>query len=74
VLAIRQLADTEQRSQAEIIREALYTYIKQVEHRTTRSLPKGIGAYRSGRRDVAEWAEELLRDAVQKHAAPRRRT
>ena len=68
-LAIRQLADTEQRSQAEIIREALRIYLEQAECHTSRPLPKGIGAYRSGRHDVAEQAEELLRNAAQRRRA-----
>ena len=69
VLAIRQLADTERRSQAEIIREALRTYLEQAERHTGRPLPKGIGAYRSGRRDVAERSEELLRSAARQRRA-----
>ena len=69
VLAIRQLADTEGRSQAEIIREVLHAYLEQAEHRSGRPLPKGIGAYRNGRSDVAERAEELLRSAARQRRA-----
>ena len=50
-LAIRQLADHEQRSQAEIIREALRRYLKQAGKRREQLKPSGIGAYRSGRHD-----------------------
>lgn len=57
---LKQLARAQGRSQAEIIREALAV------HATQASLPspKGIGAYRSGRSDVAEKAEEILRQAA----------
>jgi len=66
-LAIRQLADREQRSQAEVIREALRRYLKQVGKRREPPKPSGIGAYRSGRHDVSERAEELLRQAARKN-------
>ena len=66
-LAIRQLADREQRSQAELIREALRRYLKQVGKRREPPKPSGIGAYRSGRHDVSERAEELLRQAARKN-------
>ena len=41
---------------AELIREALDTYV----HRARARMPPGIGAYDSGHRDTAERAEELL--------------
>ncbi len=66
-LAIRQLAVHEQRSQAEIIREALRRYLKQASKRREPLKPSGIGAYRSGRHDVSERAEELLRQAARKN-------
>lgn len=61
-LRIRQLAKTKGRSQAEVIRDALETYTRDVE----RPRPKGIGAYSSGRSDVSERAEEILREAARK--------
>ena len=66
-LAIRQLADREQRSQAEVIREALRRYLKQAGKRREPPKPSGIGAYHSGRHDVSQRAEELLRQAARKN-------
>lgn len=65
-LAIRRLADIEKRSQAEIIRDALNTYVEQSKFQRGRPIPTGIGAYHSGRSDVSEKAEELLREAARK--------
>jgi hypothetical protein len=62
VQALERLANTQGRSQAEIIREALAVYTE----RGVRPAPKGIGAYRSGRSDVSERAEDLLREAARK--------
>ena len=62
-LTIRRLADTQKRSQADIIRTALHNYLKQTGQQSSRPSPVGIGAYRSGRTDLSERAEELLRDA-----------
>jgi hypothetical protein len=61
-LALRQLARAQGRSQAEVIREALELYAS----RATRPKPGGIGKYRSGRSDVSERAEELLREKAKK--------
>jgi predicted transcriptional regulator len=58
-LTLRQLAVTERRPQAEIIREAILAYTKSAGRR-----PKGIGAYKSGRTDISERAEELMRRAA----------
>lgn len=44
---------------AEIIREALHAYLRQ----TSRGLPPGCGEFRSGRKDIAEKAEEVLSDS-----------
>ena len=66
-LAIRQLSGQQRRSQAEIIREALRRYVKQANKRDKAPKPSGIGAYRSGRHDVSERAEELLRQAARKN-------
>jgi hypothetical protein len=59
VLALRQLAETQGRSQAELIRSALDDYAR----------PKipGIGEFNSGRTDTSARAEEILG-----HAAKRR--
>ena len=58
-LALRRMAETEGRSQAELIRDALITYTKKGK----RSLPSGLGKYDSGRTDVSERAEEILEAA-----------
>jgi hypothetical protein len=59
-LALRELANARGKSQEEIIRDAIAAYAPKI----SRPLPKGIGAYRSGRSDVSERAEELLREAA----------
>jgi hypothetical protein len=59
-LALRQLAEAQNRSQAELIREALAAYTRQA----ARPKPRAIGIGRSGRSDVSERAEEILTDAV----------
>lgn len=59
-IKLRQIAKTAGRSQAEVIREALETYTREAE----RPRPKGIGGYRSGRSDVSQNAEEILRRAA----------
>ena len=41
---------------AELVREALRAYLGSEPHKT----PPGAGAFRSGRRDTAERAEEIL--------------
>lgn len=61
-LKVRQIATAAGRSQAEVIREALRAYTQEIE----RPRPKGIGKYRSGRSDVSENAEEILRRAARK--------
>ena len=65
VVALRHRAETEKRSQAEIIREAIRRYIEDTN--SSRRPPiSGLGKYRSGRSDVAERAEELLRERARK--------
>jgi predicted transcriptional regulator len=59
-LAIRQLASSEGRPQAEIIREALIRHT----HQADRPKPKRIGAFHSGRADVSERSKDLIREAV----------
>jgi len=55
VKALKQLANAEGCSEAEVIREALAAY----QTVRLRPLPKGIGDYRSGSSDVSSRAEEL---------------
>jgi predicted transcriptional regulator len=62
VLALRQMAESQGRPQAELIRDALESYVK----RGKRPLPAGMGKYDSGESDVSERAEEILRKAAKK--------
>ncbi len=62
ILALRQLAKAQGKSQAELIREAVTGYAR----RAGRAAPKGVGAYRSGRSDISEKAEALLRQAARR--------
>ncbi len=57
---LHQLATSRGKREEDIIRDALAVYAPEI----SRPLPKGIGAYRSGRSDVSEKAEELLREAA----------
>jgi|FLYL01.1.fsa_nt_gi hypothetical protein len=59
-LVLKQLARAQDRSQAELIREAIDLYTRRSEP----PKPQGIGRFRSGRRDVSERAEELLEEAL----------
>jgi predicted transcriptional regulator len=59
-LALRQLADSRGRSQADLIRQAIARYTR----RSVRIQPKGVGQYRSGLSDVSERAEHILRGAA----------
>jgi hypothetical protein len=63
-LALRQLAERLERPQGEIIRDALGKYVQ--ARQKLRAKPKipGIGAYRSGRKDVSQKAEEIRRQAA----------
>ena len=61
-LQLRQLAGTEGRSQAELIREALAAYTS----RSRSPLPSGAGRFRSGRGDVAGNRKSILRAAARK--------
>ncbi len=61
-LTLRQLAARQGRSQAELIREALASYTV----RAVRSIPKGIGKYRSGEPDVAQRAKDILAAAAKR--------
>lgn len=62
ILALRQLAKARGKSQAELIREAVTGYAR----RAGRPAAKGVGVYRSGRSDVSEQAESLLRRAARR--------
>lgn len=64
-VALRHRAAVEGRSQAELIREALRKYVEDLEQ-PERPPIVGIGRHRSGRTDVSERAEELLRRAARK--------
>ncbi len=66
VVAIRNFAESQNRSQAEIIREALAKYVKEAERTGRRPDISGVGAYRSGRSDVSNGAEEILRELTRK--------
>ncbi len=56
-VSLRQLAKARGRRQSELIREALESYL---EAQDGRPMPRGVGAYASGRADISERAEELL--------------
>lgn len=64
VRAIRRLAVERRSTQSQIVREALAHYLR----RSGRPPAKGIGAYSSGRTDVSERAEELMRLAARQRA------
>ena len=55
---LKDVARTEHVSVAAAVREALVEYVSR--RRTTGTLPSFVGIGRSGRKDVAEHAEELL--------------
>jgi predicted transcriptional regulator len=61
-LALRQMAEAQGRSQAEIIRHALETYTRKVKQ------PKipGIGDFDSGHTDTSERAEQMLKRAAKR--------
>ncbi|MBV9768261.1 MAG: CopG family transcriptional regulator [Bryobacterales bacterium] len=62
VLALRQMAETQGRSQAELIRDALEAYT----NGATRLLPSGLGKYDGGETRGAERAKDFLRSAAKK--------
>jgi hypothetical protein len=57
---LRQLATSEGRAQAELIREALAEYIR----RRKRPAIPGIGEFDSGHTDTSQKAEQMLRRAA----------
>jgi Ribbon-helix-helix protein, copG family len=56
---LRRLAVAQQRSETEIVHEALAAYVA-----TARPSPKGMGKYHSGQGNISEQTRELLRQAV----------
>ena len=56
---ISRLAAAQERSETDIVCEALAAYVE-----TARPLPKGRGKYHSGQGDVSEQARDLIRQAV----------
>ncbi len=58
--AVQELADEQQRSADEVVRDALSAYVRSAK----RALPKGIGKYHSGHSDVSTQARQILRDAT----------
>jgi hypothetical protein len=62
---LRKLVALEQRTETEIVSDALEAYIP-----VRRRLPKGTGKYRSGQTDISRNAEDLLRDAVKEGRWP----
>ena len=67
-ITLRQLSQSEGKSQAAVLREALKFYVQ----RLRRPEPTGIGNFHSGRSDVSVRAEELLREAARTGDDPRR--
>jgi ribbon-helix-helix CopG family protein len=62
VLALRRMSETQGRSQAELIRDALERYTRNV----TRPNIPGVGEFDSGHTDTSEHAEQLLRRAAKR--------
>ena len=62
VLSLRRMAESEGRSQAELIRDALERFT----HGHKRPLPRGLGKYSSGQSDVSERSRDILRDAAKR--------
>jgi len=61
-LAFRQMAESQGRSQAELIRDALETYARKVKRP---KLP-GIGEFDSGHSDTSARADEILSRAAKR--------
>lgn len=61
-LALRQMAEAQKRSQAELIRDALNTFTSSAK----RPLPRGLGKYDNGETRGAERAQGFLRKAAKK--------
>lgn len=63
---VQELAAEQCRSTDEVVRDALSAYV----YSAKRTLPKGIGKYRSGQTDVSTQARQILRDAVREGQWP----
>ena len=63
---LKRIAESQGRTREEVIHDALSTYAvsRSTTEQSERPLPKGVGCYSSGRSDVSERAEELLRQAA----------
>lgn len=61
-LTLRQMAEAQKRSQAELIRDALAAYTRN----TKRSKIPGIGEFDSGHTDTSERAEQILKRAAKR--------
>lgn len=61
-LSLRRMAESEGRSQAELIRDALETYTRKAK---PPKLP-GVGEFHSGHTDTSERGREILREAAKK--------
>lgn len=61
-LSLRRMAESEGRSQAELIRDALQAYTRKAK----RPRLPGIGEFHSGHTDTSERAREILREAAKK--------
>ena len=61
-LSLRRMAESEGRSQAELIRDALEKYTRKAKRP---KLP-GLGKFDSGYTDTSERAREILREAAKK--------
>ena len=62
---VSKLAAAQNRSESEVVQEAVAAYAGM-----TRPMPQGMGKYRSGRGDVSENAEDILRDAARQGQWP----
>lgn len=62
---VRRLAAAQDRSECDIVRDAVVAYAQ-----AGRPMPKGIGQFHSGRQDVSETARNILRDAVKEGRWP----
>jgi predicted transcriptional regulator len=62
VLSLRHMAESQGRSQADLIRDALETYTR----RGKRPRLRGLGKYDSGKTNISEKAEDILREASKK--------
>ena len=62
VLTLRRMAESQGKSQAELIRDALETYTR----RSKRPKLPGIGEFDSGHTDTSSRADEILRQAAKR--------